>query len=65
MTWIREEVSTGMPKPEETGMLRLWPGVPVLDVWHASLDQKRQPCELTRLAMRRDMAGPLYDVPVE
>ena len=46
-------------------MLRLWPGVPVLDVWHASLDQDRQPCELTRLVVRRDMAGPLYDVPVE
>ena len=65
MTWIREEVSTRMPKPEETGMLHLWPGVPVLDVWHASLDQDRQPCELTRLVMRRDMAGLLYDVPVE
>jgi GntR family transcriptional regulator len=65
MTRLREEVSTRMPRPEETRLLRLRPGVPVLDVWHTSLDQDGQPYELTRFVMRGDMTGLLYDVPVE
>jgi GntR family transcriptional regulator len=65
MTRIREEVSTRMPRPEESRLLRLRPGVPVLDVWHTSLDQDGQPYELTRFVMRGDMTGLLYDVPVE
>ncbi len=32
MTRLREDVSTRMPRPEETRLLRLRPGVPVLDV---------------------------------
>jgi hypothetical protein len=28
-----------MPRPEETLQLYLRPGVPVLDVWHTSIDQ--------------------------
>ncbi len=65
MTRLREEVSTRMPRPEETRLLHLRPGVPVLDVWHTSLDQDGQPYELTRFVMRGDMTGLLYDVPVE
>jgi GntR family transcriptional regulator len=65
MTRLREEVSTRMPRPEETRLLRLRPGVPVLDVWHTSIDQDGQPYELTRFVMRGDMTGLLYDVPVE
>jgi GntR family transcriptional regulator len=65
MTWIREEVSTRMPKPEETGRLQLRPGVPVLDVWPVGMDQDGQPYEPTRFVMRRNIAGPLYDVPAE
>ena len=65
ITHIREEVSTRMPRPEETRLLRLRPGVPVLDVWHTSLDQDGEPYELTRFVMRGDMTGLLYDVPVE
>ena len=65
MTRIREEVSTRMPRPEETRLLHLRPGVPVLDVWHTSIDQKGEPYELTRFVMRGDMTGLLYDVPVE
>jgi len=65
MTRLREEVSTRMPRPEETRLLRLRPGVPVLDVWHTSLDRDGQPYELTRFVMRGDMTGLLYDVPVE
>ena len=65
MTRLREEVSTRMPRPEETRLLRLRPGVPVLDVWHTSIDQDGRPYELTRFVMRGDMTGLLYDVPVE
>ena len=65
MTRMREEVSTRMPRPDEVAALRLRPGVPVLDVWHTSIDQDGQPYELTRFVMRGDMTGLLYDVPVE
>ncbi len=65
MTRIREEVSTRMPRPEESRLLRLRPGVPVLDVWHTSIDQDGEPYELTRFVMRGDMTGLLYDAPVE
>jgi len=65
MTRIREEVSTRMPRPDEIVALHLRPGVPVLDVWHTSIDQNGQPYELTRFVMRGDMTGLLYDVPVE
>jgi drug/metabolite transporter (DMT)-like permease len=37
--------------------------VPVLDVWHTSIDQNGEPYELTRFVMRGDMTGLLYDVP--
>ena len=62
---LNREVSTRMSKPEETRQLRPRPGVPVLDVWHTSIDQDGQPCELTRFVMRGDITGLLYDVPVE
>ncbi len=65
MTRIREEVSARMPRPDEIVALHLRPGVPVLDVWHTSLDQNGQPYELTRFVMRGDLTGLLYDVPVE
>ncbi len=65
MARIREEVSARMPRPEETRLLHLRPGVPVLDVWHTSLDQDGEPYELTRFVMRGDMTGLLYDAPVE
>jgi len=65
MTRIREEVSARMPRPDEIVALRLRPGVPVLDMWHTSIDQDGQAYELTRFVMRGDMTGLLYDVPVE
>ena len=65
MTRVHEEVSTRMPRPEEIRLLKLRPGVPVLDVWHTSSDQDGKPYELTRFVMRGDMTGLLYDVPVE
>lgn len=65
MVQIREEASARMSKPEETRLLHLRPDVPVLDVWHTSIDEKGEPYELTRFVMRGDMTGLLYDVPVE
>jgi GntR family transcriptional regulator len=65
MTRMREEVTARMPTPEENRLLRLRAGVPVLDVWHTSLDQDGEPYELTRFVMRGDMTGLVYDVPVE
>ena len=40
-------------------------GVPVLDVWHTSIDQNGKPYELTRFVMRGDLTGLPYDVPIE
>jgi GntR family transcriptional regulator len=65
MTRIQEEVSARMPHPDEIRQLQLRPGVPVLDVWHTSIDQDGEPYELTRFVMRGDMTGLRYDVPVE
>ena len=39
--------------------------MPVLDVWHTSIDQNGEPYELTRFVTRDDMTDLLYDVPVE
>jgi GntR family transcriptional regulator len=65
MTRIREEVGARMPRPGESRRLRLRPGVPVLVVWPASIDQDGETYELTRFVIRGDMTGLLYDVPVE
>lgn len=54
-----------MPHPGEARYLKLGPGVPVIDVWHTSLDQNGEPDELARFVMRGDMTGLFYDVPVE
>ena len=54
-----------MPHPDERRDLRLPPGVPVLDVFHTSLDRQGQPYELTRFVMRAGLTGLVYDVPVE
>lgn len=65
MARMREEVTSRMPAPEESRLLRLRAGVPVLDVWHTSIDQDGEPYELTRFVMRGDMTGLVYDVPIE
>jgi GntR family transcriptional regulator len=65
MTRLREEVSARMYRPDEKQALHLRPGVSVLDVWHTSIGQDGRPYELTQFVMRGDMAGLLYDVPVE
>ena len=65
MTRLREEVSARMPSADEVELLHLSPGVPVLDVLHTSIDQDGHPYELTRIVMRTDMTGLMYDAPVE
>ena len=65
MARVREEVSARMPSTDETQLLHLSPGVPVLDVLHTSIDQEGKPYELTRFVMRADLAGLAYDAPVE
>jgi GntR family transcriptional regulator len=65
MTRMREEISARMPHPGESRYLHLQPGVPVLDVWHTSIDQDGEPYELTRFVMRGDMTGLAYNVPIE
>ena len=54
-----------VPHPDESRLLRLRPGAPVIDVWHTSIDQDGEPYELTRFVIRGDMTGLVYDVPVE
>lgn len=65
MTRMREDTTARMPTPEETRLMGLKTGVPVLDLWHTSLDQNGEPFELTRFVMRGDMTGLRYDVPIE
>jgi GntR family transcriptional regulator len=65
MTRIQEEISARMPRPEESCYLKLRQGMPVIEVWHTSIDQDGEPYELTKFVMRGDMTGLLYDVPVE
>ena len=65
MMRLPEEVSVRMPHPDEGRYLQLRFGVPVLDVWHTSINQVGEPCELTGFVMRGDMIGLFYDVPVE
>jgi len=57
-----EEVSAGMPRPDEKQALNLRPDVPVLDIWRTSIDQDARPA---RFVMRGDMTGLLCDMPVE
>jgi GntR family transcriptional regulator len=65
MTRLHEEVSARMPRPDERRYLKPGPGVPVLDVWHTSLDQNGEPYELTEFVMRGDMTGLVYNAPIE
>jgi GntR family transcriptional regulator len=65
MTRVRDEISARMPTPREASLLRLPPGVPVLDVLHTSLDQDGEPFEVSRYVHRADRTGLLYELPVE
>jgi GntR family transcriptional regulator len=65
MTRVRDEISARMPTPAEAALLRLPPGVPVLEVLHISLDQDLEPFEVSRYVHRADRTGLLYELPVE
>ncbi|WP_432745412.1 GntR family transcriptional regulator [Streptomyces sp. JH002] len=65
MTSGRDEVTARMPGADETAVLQLPPGVPVLEVLHTSFDQAEEPFEVTRYVHRADRTGLLYDFPVE
>lgn len=65
MTRYRETISARMPTAAEERHLRLRPGVPVLDLWHTSIDQNGVAYEVTRFVMRSDLAGLNIDIQVE
>lgn len=60
-----DTVSGRMPTPEEEKRLRLRPGIPVLDLWHLSIDSRARTYEATWFVMRCDLTGLAYDIPVE
>ncbi|WP_433215640.1 GntR family transcriptional regulator [Dactylosporangium sp. CS-047395] len=61
---FRERVITCMPTPAEAKALRLPPGVPLLVVLHTSIDNADQPFEVTRFAIRADLAALDYQMAV-
>ncbi len=65
MTRIREDISTRMPHPDETQLLHLRPGVPVIYVWHTSIDEDGQPYGADPVRDGGDITGLLYGVTVE
>mgnify|MGYP000008827105 FL=1 len=54
-----------MATPSEVEQLMIPDGVPVIDVVHTSIDQDRQPFEVTTFTMRADVTGLDYTMPVE
>jgi GntR family transcriptional regulator len=65
MTTGRDEIIARRASHQETQILDLPPGVPVLDVLHTSLDQDGEPFEVSRFVHRADRAGLVYNFPVE
>ena len=62
---IREEISARMPTYGEVQQLGLPGGVPIIDVVHTSIDQNGKPFEVKTFAMRADLTGLDYTMPVE
>ncbi|WP_125777880.1 GntR family transcriptional regulator [Antribacter gilvus] len=65
IAYVREEISARMPTHEEAAGLSLPDGVPVIDLWHTGMDDRRRPFEVTRFVMRADFTALDYDMPVE
>lgn len=65
MTRQADTVNGRMPTPEEETRLRLRPGIPVLDLWHVSIDEHGNAYESTRFVMDCDLTGLAYNIPVE
>jgi GntR family transcriptional regulator len=65
VTNIREEISARMPTPDEAGALQMPPGIPVIEIFHTSMDDWKRPFEVTQLIMRADRNNLDYELPVE
>ncbi|WP_460545722.1 GntR family transcriptional regulator [Glycomyces halotolerans] len=65
ITWIREEIGSRMPTPEETKRLAIPAGVPVIEVIHTGIDQHEQPFEVTTFTMRADLNSLDYRIHIE
>lgn len=65
ITWIREEIGSRMPTPEETKRLAIPAGVPVIEVVHTGIDQDEKPFEVTTFTMRADLNGLDYLIHIE
>jgi GntR family transcriptional regulator len=63
LTWAVEDVEGRMPTPEETQLLRLLPGVPVLVVWRTRYAGS-QPVEAARQLFAADRWRLSYDAPI-
>lgn len=61
MTRYTEDATARMPTPSEAAVLRLLPGVPVLDILHTSYDQDDTPFEVSRFVHRGDLSGVRYE----
>ena len=65
ITTAREEITARMPRPDETRILAIPPGVPVIELLHTGIDQDDRPFEVTRFVMRADLTALNYELPVE
>lgn len=63
-TRIREEWSSRMPTPEESELLHLLPGTPVLDLARTIIDQDDRPVEVMIALIAADSAHMAYEFPV-
>ncbi|HEU0089835.1 MAG TPA: GntR family transcriptional regulator [Pseudonocardiaceae bacterium] len=60
-----DEITARMPSYEESRVLRISPGVPVLDLLHTSINQNGEPFEVSQFVHRGDLAGLLYRFPID
>lgn len=65
ITRVREEITARMPRPDETAVLALPAGVPVIELLHTGIDQDGTPFEVTRFVMRADRSALDYQIPIE
>jgi GntR family transcriptional regulator len=65
LTRMREDVTSRMPSPEEVAALAIGPGVPVLDVWHTTINQHGDPVEVTHFVLPADRHQLAYELPID
>lgn len=61
---IDETVTARMPDPGERERLALPPGVPLLELWHTSLDEDERPFEVTHFRLAADRKAVTYRLSV-